>query len=247
MGNPEAGRRAVIGEPLDRALGELQATAANFAAICIKDARVRAQYAHDIQAVSREFTNAVLSDRLSAKAAAEQVNALRNQIMDLARLQSSPLGRAYAAKLKQRGLSLGELAEKYASRLYQRPFSALSESQQAGVYAEIVAAGGRADPSVMALSRTLGVVGRRLFLVSLAVAVYEIHEAEDKPREVARQGVLAGAGLVGGLAGGLGAVATGACAATAPVCVTLATLVGGMLLAFGADVAFGTVYPQGWR
>lgn len=229
---------------LQRALTGLQASASNFAATCIRDFRVRAQYAKDIQAVSREFADAVRTGRLSAKAAAEQVNTLRNQIMDLTRLRSSPTGRAYAMRLKQQGKTLGELAEKYAVRLFQKPFSRLSESQQSAVYAEIVVAGGRADPAVMALSRTLGTIGRRLFLVSLAVAAYEIYEAENRPREVARQGVLAGAGVAGGLAGGAGAVAVGACAATAPVCVGVAALVGGLLFAFGADLAFGTIYPR---
>lgn len=96
----------------------------------------------------------------------------------------------------------------------------------------------------MALSSTLGKIGRRLFLVSLAVAAYEIYEAEDKPREVARQSVLAGAGIAGGLAGGAGAVSAGVCAATAPVCVGVTALVGGLLFAFGADLTFGTIYPR---
>lgn len=96
----------------------------------------------------------------------------------------------------------------------------------------------------MALSRKLGVVGRRLFLVALVVAVYEIHEAEDKPREVTRQGVLMGAGVVGGSVATAGAVATGVCAVTAPICLTLAALAGGVLLAYGADLTFGTIYPK---
>ncbi|WP_374401741.1 hypothetical protein [Niveibacterium sp.] len=247
MGQPSGSSEAEELLSLKRALAELQATASNFAAMCIKDARVRTQYAQDIQSVSREFTEAVTTGRMSARSAAEQVNALRNQIMDLSRLRSSPVGRAYATSLKQQGRTLAELTEKYAVRLFQKPFSALTEAQQASVYAEMVAAGGRADPAVMALSRTLGKVGRRIFLVSLAVAAYEIYEAEDKPREVARQGVLAGAGVAGGVAGGAAAVGMGVCAATAPVCVGVAALIGGVLFAFGADLTFGTLYPQAGR
>jgi hypothetical protein len=229
---------------LDRALAELQAPASNFAASCIRDTRVRAQYAQDIQAVSREFTAAVQAGRLSAKTAAEKVNALRNQVMDLARLRSSPTGRTYAMRLQQQGKTLGELGKKYAGRLFKKPFAALSEAEQTTVCAEIVTAGGRTDPAVMAMSSTLGKIGRRLFLVSLAVTVYEIYEAEDKPREVARQDVPAGAGIAKGLAGGAGAVAVGVCAATAPVYVGVAALVGGLLFAFGADLTFGTIYPR---
>lgn len=243
MGQPVLASDAASQQALLHALSELQATAANFAAMCIKDARVRTQYAQDIQSVSREFLDAVKIGRMPAKTAAEQVQALRNQIMDLSRLRSSPVGRAYATSLKQQGRTLAELTEKYASRLFQKPFAALTEAQQASVYAELVAAGGRADPAVMALSRTLGKIGRRLFLVSLAVAAFEIYEAEDKPREVARQGVLAGAGVAGGVVGGAAAVGAGLCAATAPVCVGVAALIGGVLFAFGADLTFGTLYP----
>ena len=56
-----------------------------------------------------------------------------------------------------------------------------------------------------ALARTLGKIGRRLYLVSVAVAAYEIWEADDKPMEVARKGVIGVAGLLGGLAGGTAA------------------------------------------
>lgn len=42
-------------------------------------------------------------------------------------------------------------------------------------------------------------------------------------------------------------VATGVCAATAPVCIGVAALVGGILASIGTDLLFGTVYvsPQG--
>ncbi len=42
-------------------------------------------------------------------------------------------------------------------------------------------------------------------------------------------------------------VATGVCAATAPVCIGVAALVGGILASIGTDLRFGTVYvsPQG--
>jgi hypothetical protein len=148
---------------LQRALSELQATTSNFAASCIRDAGVRAQYARDIHAVSHEFVAEVRAGRLTAKAAAEQVNVLRNRIMDLSRLRSNPTGCAYAMRLKGQGRTLAELTEKYAGRLFRKPFAALSEAQQAAVYFEIVSAGGRADPAVMGLSKTLGKIGRRLF------------------------------------------------------------------------------------
>lgn len=54
------------------------------------------------------------------------------------------------------------------------------------MYAEIVASAGRGDERVIALAKKLGRIGKRVLLISLAVASYEIYAAEDKPREVAR-------------------------------------------------------------
>lgn len=244
MASASIQQQSIEKQALDRALAELQATAANFAASCIQDSRVRAQYVQDIHAVSREFGDLIASGKMSAKEAAERVNVLRNQIMDLSRMRSSPTGRAYATRLKLKGKALEELMETYGKRLFGKSFSALSEGEQAAVYAEIVAAGGRADPGIVAMAESLGRIGKRLLLVSLAIAAYEIAAADDKPREIARQGLLAGTGIAGGYAVGAGAVATGVCAATAPVCVGVAALVGGILFAFGADLAFDSIYPK---
>ena len=80
--------------------------------------------------------------------------------------------------------------------------------------------------------------------VAAGAGSYEIYAAEDKPREVARQGVLAGAGVAGGWAVGSAALATGVCAATAPICVGVAALAGVLVSAFGADLAFDSLLPR---
>ncbi|WP_254367230.1 hypothetical protein [Paraburkholderia sp. NMBU_R16] len=71
--------------------------------------------------------------------------------------------------------------------------------------------------------------------------------SRDKPREVMRQGALAGAGLIGGWAAGSAAVAVGVCAATAPVCVGAIAFVGGLLATYGAEASFGSLYPRSTR
>jgi hypothetical protein len=86
-----------------------------------------------------------------------------------------------------------------------------------------------------------------LLFVSLALAAYEVAQANDKPREIARQGALATAGIVGGWAVGNAAVAAGVCAATAPVCVGAMVFAGGLLAAYGADAGFGSLYPRAIR
>ncbi|WP_157643721.1 hypothetical protein [Burkholderia ubonensis] len=244
MSNPPGVIDSGDSKSLEIALAELQATAAQFSATCISDARARTRYAKDIAAAANEFRLAAYSGRLSMRDAAEQARAMRNQIMELSRLRSSPVIRAYATRIKGKGRSLSFLAEKYAQVRYSIPFGALSEQQQASVYADIIRASGRPDQNIMKLAEKMGRAGRRALLVSLAIAAYEVAESDNKPREVARQGTLAGAGMVGGWATGAAAVAGGLCAATAPVCVAVVGFVGGMLAAYGADAAFGTLYPR---
>lgn len=228
---------------LNDELSALNGTLTNFAYACIRDSRVREQYLRDMAALSGEIREQVTRGKLSPEEAAEQVRALRNEIMDLARTKSSPFGRSYAMKLKAQGRTMAWLVEKYAQRSFRRSFAQLSESQQASVYLEIIRAAARPDPRVVVLARTIGKIGRRVYLVSVAVAAYEIWEADDKTHETARQTVIGVAGPLGGLAGGATAVATGICAATAPVCVGLGALIGGLLFSFGSDWIFGSIYP----
>jgi hypothetical protein len=71
---------------------------------------------------------------------------------------------------------------------------------------------------------------------SVAFAVYNVAEAEDKGRQVAKEGATAGAGILGGMGGG--ALAGLACGPGAPVCVVVGVFAGGALAALGADALF---------
>ena len=79
-------------------------------------------------------------------------------------------------------------------------------------------------------------MGRGLIFVSVAFAVYNVATAENKGRQVVKEGATAGAGVLGGMAGG--AVAGLACGPGAPVCVGVGIFVGGAIAALGADVTF---------
>lgn len=229
------------------ALASLQGTASNFAAHCIQDSRVREQYLRDIQKMSAEFVRAVESGKMSPREAATLASQMRNEILDLSRLRNSPVGRAYAKKLKPSGRTMADLTEHYATKMFQQPFESLSERQQATIFKEMIQSAGRDRGAVSGIAKTLGVAGKRVLFVSLAVAAYEIYQAEDKTTETMHQGAIATAGIAGGWGAGAAVVATGVCAATAPVCIGVAALVGGILASVGTDLLFGTMYvsPQG--
>lgn len=143
--------------------------------------------------------------------------------MDVIRSRSTPVSRAMAQQLKSESKSLNELIARKAQQLY-RPragFNRLSVAWQNAVYGEIVRSAGKSNPTVTANMRNLSRAGRGLLVVSLALSIYTVANAGDKPQAIAREATITGAGIVGGVAGG------------APVCVTVGAFAGGALAAFG--------------
>ncbi|ARN20672.1 hypothetical protein [Piscinibacter gummiphilus] len=232
---------------LERALDALQATAAHFGLSTQVDARVRVAYQETTRKAAQEILDAVRRGTMTPGQGAAQANLLRNAAMDMMRARTSPTVLAYARSLKQHGKTLAELCEKYAGELFSRPFAQLSEQQQSSVWLKIIQKSGEPNAGINAQARTLRTAGRGLFVLSLALALSDIAAAEDKPRETTRQGTLMAAGAAGGYAVGAAAVATGVCAATAPVCVGALAIVGAMAFAFGADLAFGELWPSPGR
>jgi len=90
----------------------------------------------------------------------------------------------------------------------------------------------------------MGYAGRAFIVMTLAIAVYNVASAEDKPMAVANEATTIGGGILGGATGGAsaGAVAGLFCGPGAPLCepvtVTIGVFVGGALGALGADYTF---------
>ncbi len=81
--------------------------------------------------------------------------------------------------------------------------------------------------------RNLSRAGRGLLFISLALSVYTVVNSDNKPRAIAREATVTGAGVLGGIAGG--GLAGLACGPGAPVCVTVGAFIGGALAAFGVS------------
>ena len=94
----------------------------------------------------------------------------------------------------------------------------------------IVESAGRSNAKVNLKMLRLSHAGRGLVMFSIAVAVYEVMNADDKLNEVGKQLSISGAGIAGAWASG--AVAGLACGPGAPVCVVLGAFVGGALAAW---------------
>ena len=245
-GHAPTGRDAQSGEmqALHEALEALQATAAHFGTTGQTDARVRMEYQAMTRKAAQDLLAAVQRGEMTPAQAAEQAQTLRNSAMEMMRARTSPTMLAYAKSLKEQGKTLAELCEKYAGELYAKPFAKLGEAEQAAVWLRIIQKSGQPNAAVSRQAMGLRYAGRALFVLSLAIAVSDIMNAEDKPREVAHQGSLMAAGVAGGYLAGAGAVSLGVCAATAPVCIGAAAIVGAMALAFGTDWAFSSLWPK---
>lgn len=219
----------------DSAIRALEAEIANAGAHLTIDAAARQAYARQIQDMANELRLQANSGRITWAQAAKQAQETRNAIMEVIRGRSTPVGRAMAERLKREGKSLNELIARKSQQLYgsSANFNRLSMAQQNAVYAEIVKSAGTSNPRVTAQMRALSRAGRGLLVVSIAISVYSVANAQDKAGAARRELAVTGAGIGGGIAGG--ALAGLACGPGAPVCVTVGAFVGGALAAFGVD------------
>ncbi len=217
----------------EEAIQQLEIQAMNFAVRFVQDSRVRQDYIHKTQAMSRELRQAYEAGSLTAREAAESANQLRNEIMEMARVRSSDLGRAKAQSLKAKGLDLDDLVAKYANKKFGKDFASLTRGQQDEVLLEIVDSAGRANPKVSARAGRLGALGRGLWVLTAVVAIYNISTAEDKVHQTGREVANAGGGFAGGAAGGaLAGIWFG------PVGVAVGVVIGGVLGSIAADSAY---------
>jgi hypothetical protein len=225
---------------LDTALTQLESVALYFAQRFINDGEVRRSYIEQTKKLSDEYRAKVKAGMMTAESAAEQVQTLRNQILEAQRLHSSDIGKAKAVNLKASGITLETLTEKYAQAKFGKSFAEVSAAARNEIYLEIIESAGRSRPSVNLALQRFSKLGRGLMVVTLGIAVYNVAVADNKGKAVAREGVVLGGGFAGGAAGG--ALAGLACGPGAPVCVTLGVFVGGALGAMGADISFGWLF-----
>lgn len=219
----------------DSAIQALEAQIANVGAHMGIDASARQAYTRYIKQFSNELQVKVMQGGMTWREAAEQAHEARNRIMEIIRARSTPVGRAYAQSLKAEGKSLNTLIAEKTIKLFgpKADFNALSEANRNKVYAEVVISSGKSRPSVTATMKRLSTAGRALIVLSLAISVYNIAQADDKVDAAKREGAVTGAGILGGMAGG--AVAGLACGPGAPVCVAAGAFIGGALAAFGVN------------
>ncbi len=218
----------------DDAIDVMQSEAFNFGYRFINDASVRERYLRTVREYVQDIRGRVASGELTPAQAAAEAQVMRNQFLEVSRLRSSDIGRAWAEQLKPQGRTFNELLESYATKKYGKSFLSLAQSEQNLVYLEIVESAARTRPAVDIRMRAAGRVGKGLLVLSLAIAVYNVATAEDKAKAATREGAVLGGGVVGGALGG--AAAGLFCGPGAPWCSTALAFVGGVAGALGMDL-----------
>ncbi|MCR6650028.1 MAG: hypothetical protein NVV73_00395 [Cellvibrionaceae bacterium] len=218
---------------VEEAVQQLEVQAVNFAYRFIQDARVRTEYMRSTKEMAEQIRDLYGKGQLTAQQAAETANAMRNEIMEFARVRSSDLGKAKARSLKAKGLDLDDLLNKYAKSIYKKPFDQLTSDEASRVYLEVVDAAGRSRPSVNIKTARLANAGKALWLLSACVAIYNVSVANNKVKAAGREAAGIGGGFGGGAAGGaVAGIWFG------PIGVAIGVVVGGTLGAIMADQVY---------
>ncbi len=217
----------------EEAIRQLEVTALNIAYQANNIASVRSAYTRRAQEISSSLRAAYRNGEMSAKAAAQAAQEMRNMLLDLQRQRSTALGRALAERIKAKGIPLDALLDGKAQRLFGRPFAELQGAERTTAYLEVVESAGRANPKYVTQAARVGAAGRALFLLSVGLAAYNIANAEDRAWQAGREG----AGMGGGLGG---SIAAGAVAGVwfGPVGIAIGAFVGGVAGALMADQAY---------
>ncbi|NML15568.1 hypothetical protein HHL10_11370 [Azohydromonas sp. G-1-1-14] len=222
-------------QDFETAFDFLQAEISNAGAIAAMDGAARAQYDRLLREFRNDLLDRVNKGQITWREAAQQARHMRDDVMQVLRQRSTPVGRALAEALKPQSPTLNALIARKTVELFGREadFTRLSLAQRHQVYAAIVESAGKSNPRITARMRTVSRAGRGLLVLSLALSVYTVATAEDKAAAVVHEGAITGAGIAGGLAGG--ALAGLACGPGAPVCVTVGAFIGGATAALGVD------------
>lgn len=215
---------ALQDSPLDRALELMEGTALRFSLDAISDEKIRSSYTKNIKRMSQQVRDDVKAGRITAQEGVKFSHEMRNKIMMEHRKFTSAQGLAIAQRKKKDGKGLKTLLDIYAENLFQKGYDSLSDIEKNKVHYAILESSGRDNARFTAGTKKMLIMGKLGVLVTAALATYQILNADNKPKEAARQGIIIGAGAVGGILAGMGVSAL--CGPGAPICAIAVVLAG---------------------
>ncbi|MED7667306.1 hypothetical protein GXB78_08860 [Pseudomonas moraviensis subsp. stanleyae] len=215
---------ALQDSPLDRALELMEGTALRFSLDAISDEKIRASYTKNIKRMSQQVRDDVKAGRITAQEGVKFSHEMRNKIMMEHRKFTSAQGLAIAQRKKKDGKGLKTLLDIYSENLFQKGYDSLSDVEKNKVHYAILESSGRDNARFTAGTKKMLIMGKLGVLVTAALATYQILNADNKPKEAARQGIIVGSGAVGGVLAGMGVSAL--CGPGAPICAIAVVLAG---------------------
>lgn len=245
---------------LEIAIENLHATAVYFGNnFLAHDSHLREIYVREAKKMSERYLQLVKDGKMAVKEAATEATNLRNEILEATRKRNSPVGRAIAEKEKLLTKTLNEFMEYYAleernpklfnelkskgrsaidnyvkaSAKQGNPiFNSLDTSQKNRVFYSILKGSGKTNSGFNSKIPYMKWGGRAIVVLSIAYAGYEIWNAENKEKEIYRQGATIGGGIAGGAGGG--AAAGAICGPGSPICSGVGIIIGGAIGGYAA-------------
>lgn len=217
----------------DEAIRQFETQAINFGYRFINDSRIRRAYMEKTRTYALSLKDALATQEISPREAAQMAHEMRNEIMEWARSKTSDYGLARARAMKKTGRTWESILDQYANRAYKKTFSQLTAGEKDEVFLAIVNSSAKPNAKVSAKVARAGHAGRILWFISLGVAAYNIASAEDKARATGREAASIGGGFAGG-------AATGAVVGVwaGPLGVAIGVAVGGCIGAIMADQVY---------
>lgn len=200
------------------------------------DSPIRARYIQEVEAWSKGILGQFERGEITEAEAALLANKFRNAMLTDARTGLSPAGAAISKLLKEEGLSLAQLCEKYAAKEFGgRAFKDLTAAERNDVLLHIAKRAGVTNESVNGAARMAPHLGKAILAVGVALAFYQVATAEDKVEE----GVKQAAGWAGFWAGAKVGALVGAtvCGPGAPACAVVTGLAFGIMGSYLAEEA----------
>ena len=195
----------MTGTNLDEEIRLLEVQALNFSTRYIQDAAARQYYIRNLRAFVDETHAQVRAGTLTPEQGARAASQMRNEIMEAARVRSSDIGRASARALKAKGRAFDDLVRRYAQTKFGAAYNDLTAAQQRRVMEEIIDASARANPRVSARVSRYGRIARVVWVLTVAVACYNVFAAENRGHAAGREAANLGGGFLGGAAAGAAA------------------------------------------
>ena len=218
---------------------------------------VRRKYVALVEKASREAEGKLKRGVLSPREAATKASDARREILRELRKESTHLIREYAEQKKPESGSrqgrkprkLDFYVEKYSSKQlrtfrgdrYVDPerntFGKLTPEQQTKVWKKVIEGARRPNAKVTKWAEHAGRAGRALIVVSAALAVVNVLNAENKLEAILRET----AKVAGGVAAGAAAGAAIGAAGFNPLTILIGVIAGGAAGAYGVEIGFDEI------